>query len=104
MNDREKKTIANMITIYCNDKHGSTRTICKECNELLEYATIRLEKCRFGNKKPTCSSCSIHCYSPIRQQQVKEVMRYAGPRMIYRHPIDALLHLYKNIFIKNIKR
>jgi hypothetical protein len=26
------------------------------------------------------------------REQVKEVMRYAGPRMIFRHPVLAVMH------------
>ncbi len=29
------------------------------------------------------------------RQQIREVMRFAGPRMIFVHPVDALHHLIK---------
>ena len=42
--------------------------------------------------KPTCANCPIHCYKPVRKEQVKRIMRYAGPRMLLRHPILAITH------------
>jgi len=60
---------------------------------LLQYAHTRLDRCRFGNNKPTCFNCAVHCYSREMGQRVREVMRYAGPRMLTRHPILAIGHL-----------
>ncbi|MFS8651978.1 MAG: nitrous oxide-stimulated promoter family protein [Caldibacillus sp.] len=27
-----------------------------------KYAWVRLSVCRFGEEKPACSNCSVHCY------------------------------------------
>lgn len=92
--EREKATIAAMIGIYCRDKHHSGKgRLCKECCNLLEYATGHLNRCKFGNNKPVCSKCKVHCYKPSVRSEVVEVMRYAGPRMPREHPIMALEHL-----------
>jgi hypothetical protein len=32
------------------------------------------------------------------REQVRAVMRYAGPRMLWRHPILALEHLWDGLF------
>jgi hypothetical protein len=90
--DRERRTIEAMVKIYCRDKHGSRGPLCEECLELMEYAEKRIEKCPYHEDKPTCVNCPIHCYKPDRRLQVKEVMRYSGPRMMFRHPIFALRH------------
>ena len=37
--------------------------------------------------------CPVHCYEAAMRERVRQVMRYAGPRMLLRHPILALLHL-----------
>ncbi len=29
------------------------------------------------------------------RQQMKVIMRYAGPRMLYRHPIFSIKHYYR---------
>jgi hypothetical protein len=93
---REEKTIAAMIDLYCRDHHADRRTggaPCPECAELLEYARVRLEKCRYGADKPTCANCETHCYRPEMRERVRRVMRYSGPRMLKRHPVLAVAHL-----------
>jgi hypothetical protein len=64
-----------------------------ECAELLAYARLRLEKCRYGADKPTCANCDTHCYKPAMRDQVRIVMRYSGPRMLKLHPVLAVAHL-----------
>jgi hypothetical protein len=89
---REKKTIEAMVRIYCKNHHESQGELCPECNELLEYAKTRLDKCPFQEKKTTCGKCLIHCYQPQMREKVKKVMRYAGPRMLLHHPVLAMHH------------
>jgi len=89
---REWKTMAAMVWRYCRDQHAAEHTLCDECRNLLDYATTRLDRCRFGPEKPTCANCPVHCYSPDRREQMKVVMRYAGPRMLWHHPILSLRH------------
>lgn len=91
---REKRTIEAMITIYCRAHHGAAGTLCVECRELLDYACCRLDRCPHGEEKPACADCPIHCYKPAMKDRVKAVMRYAGPRMLYRHPLLALRHWF----------
>lgn len=90
---REQLTIGKMVGIYCTGHHGPVRDgLCGICQEFLEYAELRLEKCPFGEDKPTCANCPIHCYKPARKAQAREIMRYAGPRMLLRHPFLAIAH------------
>ncbi len=89
---REWKTVAAMVRCYCRDHHASAADFCPECAGLLEYATVRLDRCRFGAEKPTCANCPVHCYQRDRRDQMKIVMRYAGPRMFWQHPILSLRH------------
>lgn len=89
----EHKTVAAMMAIYCRDKHGSKGELCVECRELLAYAEIRLDRCPYGQDKPTCNKCPIHCYKPEQKEMMREVMRYSGPRMLMPHPILSIRHL-----------
>ncbi len=91
----ELNTIRVMIRIYCRHHHKPEYELCTDCSDLLDYAADRLDKCPFGEKKPTCENCTIHCYQPDRRQQARQVMRFAGPRMMRRHPILAIIHLIK---------
>ena len=91
--DREKRTIAVMMKIYCNGNHPDAATLCEDCESLLEYAIHRLSCCPFQESKPVCADCLIHCYKKDQRERVREVMRYAGPRMLFRHPALAIGHL-----------
>jgi hypothetical protein len=90
---REKQTIEAMLHIYCRDHHGASGSFCVDCSRLLDYARRRLDACPFGQDKPACNHCTVHCYSEIMRQRVKAVMRYAGPRMLLRHPLLSIYHL-----------
>ena len=91
---RELRTIEAMIAIRCAALHGGRRSrLCAECAELDAYARLRLDRCPFGPEKPTCANCQVHCYRPEMRERVREVMRFAGPRMLARHPWLALMHL-----------
>ena len=90
---RELRTIAAMIAIYCRAHHQPVGRMCDQCAELLDYADRRLSHCPFQENKPTCGNSRVHCYQAARRQQVREVMGYAGPRMIFRHPLMAIRHL-----------
>lgn len=95
--DREKKTIETMIQMYCKKNHIPDTTLCHECTDLLTYTKLRLDACQFGEDKPTCEKCTIHCYIPEMREKIRLVMRYSGPRMIYTHPIMGFRHLFKKI-------
>jgi hypothetical protein len=90
---QEKRTIEAMLGIYCRDRHGTAAGLCTACERLRDYAHRRLDTCPFQDRKPACNRCEVHCYSLIRRNEVREVMRYAGPRMPLRHPWLALRHL-----------
>lgn len=101
--EREKETLATMISLYCKDHHKPQADLCADCGALQEYALARLDGCRYGGEKPKCSACTTHCYKPAMRDAVREVMRYAGPRMLMSHPVlafghavDGLLHRPKS--------
>ncbi len=89
---REKTTIETMVKMYCFNHHTAGKNLCQECGGLLSYAKSRLDKCPFSEKKPPCARCAVHCYDSSMRSKVTSVMRYAGPRMISKHPILALFH------------
>ena len=69
---RERHTMAKMVEIYCNARHE--------------------HKCPYGADKPTCANCPIHCYKAGPRARAKMIMRYSGPRMLFRHPYLAITH------------
>ena len=94
----EHQNLVKMTHIYCNDHHDKTDgSLCESCSKLMDYSERRLAKCPYGQAKPTCANCPIHCYKPLQRQHVREVMRYAGPRMLRHHPWDALVHIFDKL-------
>ncbi len=97
---REMHTLEAMIGLYCRAQHGSDRQpgvqageLCADCQEILAYARARLTRCPFQEDKTTCARCPVHCYKPAMRDRIRVIMRYAGPRMLYHHPILAIRHL-----------
>jgi hypothetical protein len=99
---QEARTIEAMIGLFCREQHGGA-ILCDECRQLLDYARLRLEKCPFQEGKTTCGKCPVHCYRPAMRERVREVMRYAGPRMLRRHPLLALRHLIQGLRKKPVR-
>ena len=89
---RELKTIEVMIDMYCAAHHAQPPR-CAQCAELFTYAQRRLQRCVFGDAKPNCAKCVVHCYNDDMRERIRVVMRWAGPRMLLRHPVLGVRHL-----------
>ena len=85
--------MTKMVGIYCAAHHGEPGDdLCTSCQEFLAYAETRLHKCPYGEDKPTCANCPVHCYKAARRDEARKIMRYAGPRMLLRHPLLTIAH------------
>lgn len=91
--DKEKRIVQQMIDLYCRQHHAQ-KPRCADCQELLDYARARLDRCRYGEAKPSCKRCPTHCYKAEMRDRIRKVMRYAGPRMLFYHPLSALTHWF----------
>lgn len=92
----EQQVVEAMIRLYCR-KYERHETLCPDCQALLNYAYTRLSRCRWGEQKPTCKQCSRHCYRPDMKERMRTVMRWAGPRMLFYHPMMALRHMFREM-------
>ena len=99
---REMRTISQMVALYCAANHpAAERThnahcgepLCPLCAAIDAYAVERTLRCRKMEVKTTCEECENRCYQPQMREQICAVMRFAGPRMITKHPIAAIRHL-----------
>jgi hypothetical protein len=115
---REQRTIEVMIRMYCRAGHpgaeaaadyatddttdgpdrgdrggGDRGDLCPGCAELLDYSRQRIGRCSFGDQKPTCARCTVHCFRLDMRTRIRAVMRYSGPRTTIRHPYLAVRHL-----------
>ena len=102
--ERESKTVDAMIALYCHKHHGTGKKLCFECSYLKDYANLRLQKCPFQGGKTICIKCSAHCYNSVNRDKIKAIMRYSGPRMLYRHPLAAIGHLIDGQRQKPLRR
>lgn len=89
----ERRIVREMIAIYCRGQHHRSE-LCDECRALAEYADLRTLRCPQMEHKTFCSQCRTHCYRADMRERIREVMRYAGPRMLFYHPVAAIRHLY----------
>ena len=94
---QEQRTVAKMIALYCHAQHHTQGSLCPECAELSAYAQARIARCAFLPDKPTCAKCPVHCYQPAMRAQIRQVMRYAGPRMLLHDPVAAIRHLAQTL-------
>jgi len=94
---KEQRVVEEMIRLYCHKQHPeydqATRQMCASCQELSDYAKLRSQKCPFMEQKTFCANCKVHCYKPEKREQIRQVMRFSGPRMLLYHPILAVWHL-----------
>lgn len=94
--EKEKLIVGEMIKLYCKKNHGTKNDLCKDCQALKDYAEMRSDKCPFMETKTFCSNCKVHCYKAELREQIRQVMRFSGPRMIFHHPVMAINHLIQS--------
>ncbi|NOZ46402.1 MAG: nitrous oxide-stimulated promoter family protein [Chlorobi bacterium] len=106
--NRENKTIYLMIKMYCNYHHHTNKLLCTDCRAIYNYAEKRTAKCIFGTNKPLCAQCPVHCYKIDMRKKIREIMRFSGPKMIFKYPVQALHHIIRKYsptsqVVKNMK-
>lgn len=96
--EEEIRIVDLMIDVYAAAHRKAPSGIGMEHAEtekLKAYTHARIKQCRFRSRqeKPFCNVCPVHCYKPAMREKIRLVMRYSGPRMLFRHPVLCLLHL-----------
>lgn len=108
---RDLKTLALFIEIYCRGRHSDSEKapaelphfdvakiagkqihLCPDCLKLLHHAFVKRTHCPM-DPKPMCKHCPNHCYAPAYRQQIREVMKYSGRKLVMSGRVDYLLHL-----------
>ena len=87
--ERERRTMAALLRIYCHERHSGGQALCAACAGLQRYTAERMVHCVLQREKPTCVTCAFRCYAPPQQLQIWTVMRNASPRLFWRHPLLA---------------
>ena len=106
---RDLRTLTRFIQIYCHGHHyhqapavlrgmdlqkiaGKPVELCPPCTKLLQHALVKRTHCQ-RNPKPQCKDCPSHCYAPNYRQQIREVMRFSGMKLLFSGRLDYLFHL-----------
>ena len=100
---RDENTLYAMAGIFCADHHAGQKDshgLCSECAETIAYSIERTKRCP-NEHKGNCEDCSIHCYQPEVRARIREIMAYAGPRMLTKHPIMTFFYLKKKLLNKH---
>lgn len=94
----ESTVVTELIALYCQHKHGKLskdeQALCSSCRELNAYAQERISHCPFMETKTFCSNCKVHCYETQKREEIRQVMRYAGPRLLLKRPLMVLHHMW----------
>ena len=109
--DRDLRTLARFVQVYCRHKHigthkrsvrlkhhnlraiaGTGVSLCRECEKLLAHAFVKRSNCPM-QPKPACKDCPDHCYHPKYRAGIREVMKFSGIQLLLSGRLDYLLHL-----------
>lgn len=105
----DRKTLVAIFAIYCGAYHGEVdfagdkrayvraknkSELCDKCKELVDCMMERVQNCPNGHEQ-NCEDCETKCQRGEDAERIREVMRFAAPRMLARHPIMTLRYLRK---------
>ncbi len=76
---------------------------CSECLDLEKYSHMRLDRCPYGDSKGFCAHCPTQCYGKLQKEQMKTVMKFSGPYMLFCHPLKFIQHIYGTLKLKKNK-
>jgi len=108
---RDLKVLAKFIALCCRHRHrdvekpavelkthdvraiyGRPLVLCEACRKLLAHAFVKRTHCPL-EPKPACKKCPTHCYAAKYRQQIREVMKYSGRRLVLSGRLDYLFQL-----------
>lgn len=95
--ETEKAMLRRMVRLYCRHRLGLPAA-SPAYEALADYAAQRLERCRWGEGKPACKVCPVHCYAPRQREEIRKIMRWVGPRMFLWAPAAAFRHLGQTLW------
>lgn len=89
----EIKTFRKIIGMYCRAREHEAESLCADCSCLLHFIEDKLSDCPYGPHKFACRKCPKPCYDEAFRLRLREIMRYAGPRMMFWHPYLTVRHI-----------
>ena len=95
--EKDRSTLEAMGRIFCKAHHTSPKDasgLCASCRQTVDATLARTESCPYGHVG-NCEDCGIHCQRGEARDRIREIMRYAAPRMTLRHPLMTFDYLRK---------
>jgi hypothetical protein len=109
---KDLRLLAKFVQVFCKHKHAERAKapfalkthdvdslcrpgplLCAPCARLLGHAFIKRTRCPY-DPKPMCKKCPTHCYAQHCRDEMREVMKYSGRRLVLTGRLDYLLHLF----------
>ena len=100
--DKDQRTLEAIGRIYCRAHHTGSKDaagLCAQCRETVDATLARTQACPFGHEG-NCQDCAVHCQRGEAQRRIREIMRYAAPRMALRHPLMTAGYVRKKLAAK----
>ncbi|MBR0405322.1 MAG: nitrous oxide-stimulated promoter family protein [Eggerthellaceae bacterium] len=91
----DRRVLEAMGLIFCKAHHSGEKDacgLCPSCRATVEETLARTAVCPF-NHEGNCQDCAIHCQRGEARERIREIMRYAAPRMVLRHPLMTAEYL-----------
>ncbi len=104
---REKKHMisSKMIHMYCHAHHNTDKqSLCDHCQAISDYSEFRTSKCPYIAKTLYCINCPTPCYKPDMKKEMAVIMKYAGPRFLFKHPIYFIDHVITDFKTRGRKK
>lgn len=97
---RDLRTLQAIGSIYCAAHHvdapKNPHGMCAECAATIAFTHDRASNCPNGHTG-NCADCAIKCNRGEQQQRIKAIMKYAAPRMLFKHPLMTLEYALKKL-------
>lgn len=100
---RDIRLLTRFVSLYCAGRHGTVcrdeirlpaaagpLLLCSECARMMTYAVSKRLACPLEGEKPSCKRCRIHCYGEQERRKIREIMSFAGRRVILLGRLDYL--------------
>lgn len=99
---KDSEKLLEFVHMYCSANHKTLsrsgfvfnhpkipvlleegRELCDACTKLLKHAIVMRYLCPL-DPKPKCRDCPDHCYKPEYRDAMDVVMKYVGPRLMFK--------------------
>ena len=94
--EREKRTVALMIRLYCRKKHGTKKIFVPNAKHFRSMRCSAVINAPLWKPRPFALTAVCIVTSRKCVKKIREVMRFSGPRMILHHPVMAVRHVIES--------